>query len=72
MLTTVIAGVQRVPTRRRRDIDTTKKVWTGRTIEEEWHNRAEDTVNVQLHSPRGCHRSAGILLVCRGMILWRA
>ena len=41
----VFAGVHRdLPTYRRRD----KKDWTGRTVEEEWYSRAEDTVSVQL------------------------
>ena len=45
----VIAGVQRdLPTHRRRDVETTKKAWTGRAVEEGWHSRAEDTVSAQL------------------------
>ena len=41
----VIAGVQRdLPVYRRRDEETTKTDWAGRTTEEEWHSRAEAAV----------------------------
>ena len=44
----VIAGVQRdLPIYRRRDAETTRKDWTKRTAEEQWHSRAEAAVNLQ-------------------------
>ena len=47
----LIAGVQRdLPVYRRRDIETTKKDWTKRTVEEQWHSRSEAAVNLQLQS----------------------
>ena len=37
----MIAGVQRdLPVYRRRESETTKKDWTWKTVEEEWHSRA--------------------------------
>ena len=47
----VIAGVQRdLPAYRKRDEETTKKDWTEKTTEEEWHGRAEAAVNLALQS----------------------
>ena len=45
----VIAGVQQdLPIYRRRDMETTQKDWTSKLPEEQWHSRAEATVNLQL------------------------
>ena len=47
----VIAGVHRdLPVYRRRDMSTTNKDWTGKTVEELWHTRAEAAVNLALQS----------------------
>ena len=45
----VIAGVHRdLPIYRKRDISTTNRDWTEKTVEEEWHTRAEAAVNLAL------------------------
>ena len=47
----VIAGVHRdLPVYRRRDTSTTNRDWTGKTVEELWHTRAEAAVNSALQS----------------------
>ena len=47
----VLAGVHRdLPVYRGRDDETTKRDWTVKTVEEEWHGRAEAAVNLALQS----------------------
>ena len=41
-----------LPTYRRRDDETTNKDWTVKTVEEEWHGRAEAAINLALQSVR--------------------
>ena len=56
----VVAGVQRdLPVYRRRDVETAKKDRTKRTVEEQWHGRAEAAVNLQLQSV-GISRMLGL------------
>ena len=57
----VIAGVHRdLPVYRKRDISTTNRDWTQRTVEELWHTRAEVAVNLAL-------QHAGISAECMEM-----
>ena len=57
----VIAGVHRdLPVYRKRDISTTNRDWTERTVEELWHTRAEAAVNLAL-------QHAGISAKCMEM-----
>ena len=57
----VIAGVHRdLPVYRKRDISTTNRDWTEKTVEEVWHTRAEAAVNLAL-------QHAGISSECMDM-----
>ena len=47
----VVAGVQRgLPVFRRRDVETTRRDWAKRTVEQQWHSRAEATVTLHLQT----------------------